>query len=190
LGTQFNNPEVNRQVQGHAYNLEYARHFRDAGLGSAIHYTITGEVPHGLRHTARQRQQVNRQVRGVNPGHVEATPWEPSAEDWRRSAGGGRPPTADEWNRQRRAQARNQRMKNAWGAPAPSEEQMEEDDWAEGHQAESRRQNRAAYKRNMGTPQRRPPDFSETGGTSDLKEHIESMKRSGQDRSDLRRWTP
>jgi hypothetical protein len=173
LSDQFRQPGVGEAIERHSNSLEVAQHFRSAGLGAALHYTLTGHVPYGLRETQRRRMRaLNQPTRGIDPEDVQvSTPQQ-------------------DWVRQSREARRNQRLKNAWGDPAPSEEQTAEDDWMEGHQAQARRQNRAAYVRNMGTPTRRPPDVSGTGGTSDLKQHIESMQRPKPDNSDLRRWTP
>lgn len=155
LSDQFRQPEVQAHINnmfGEKGHVQTAQKFARAGMGHALLYTLGLKGVPDDEDVKRRGRDMNRTVRGRNPGHVEVTPDQPTP---------GQPLSRDDWLRQNRARARDDRLRNAWGAPAPSEEDLADEAWGEERSASARTGNRAFYKRTMGTPKRRPIDTSD-----------------------------
>lgn len=153
LSDQFRQPEVQAHISnmfGKGGHAQTARKFARAGMGHALLYTMgLADVPND-KDVQRRGREMNRTVRGRDPGHVEVTP--------------DQPPSRDEWIRQSRAKTRNDRLRKAWGEPAPTEEESQERSWVDEQgdtAAQQGRENRGFYRKTVGTPKRRPRDFSD-----------------------------
>jgi hypothetical protein len=162
---QFDRQAVHGAIREGLAAFDQAQKFRKGGMGKALRYTI------GLA-VGEKNPPMPGNKTGEHPGNVEGQEQVPegvarSRADWE----AGVKARQDQANRRKR----NDSLSRMWGAPARSQEQDEQDEWLESHAATAARQNRAYYRRTVGTPRQRPQEDLTVPSDPSMQEHVKRM---------------